>query len=154
MTTRLSESDARTALRDHLREKAALARARHGSLSGEALVRAVLADPDLLRYPTSLSFDAAPLRPGEFACALPLAEHPGAGYTIFVHPCFRDRPDLLPALVAYHVPPINYADMASPDDCEHFGAALLGMNTDDYYRLLCDLADAVPAPPSPGAPPA
>ena len=143
---RPTEQDGRIALRDHLLDKAAQARARlGGEVDGVAILR-ILDDKAVVRYPTGVRFDAGGLRPGEFAHACPLGEHPRDGFCIFVHPCFHARPETWAALIAYHLPPINYGDIVTPEDCEQFGAALLGMDPDTYYRTLCTLADSIPAP--------
>ncbi len=146
MERRLTEQDGRTALRDHVVEKAAVARARYGPMIDSDAICRVLDDREIVRYPTGLRFDAGPLRAGEFAYAAPLGEHPRQGYCLFVHPWFEPRKDRWAPLIAYHIPPINYGDIAAEDDCEAFGAALLGMEQEEYYRLLCELADSIPAP--------
>jgi hypothetical protein len=47
--------------------------------------------------------------------------------------------------VAYFIPLINYGDIVTDDLCLRYGAALLGMSPDDYYRRICDLAEKVGA---------
>jgi hypothetical protein len=144
MDTKLTERDGRRALRDHLLDKAAAARERHGPvIDGPAMMR-LLDDRSLVRYPVGVRFDSAPLQPGEFAFAAPLGERPEEGFCLFIHPAFEHRPDLWPALIAYHLPPINYGEIADTDDCEQFGAALTGATTEEYYALLCALSDSLP----------
>jgi hypothetical protein len=99
-----------------------------------------------VRFPTALAFDAARLQPGEFAWAAPRGERPAQGFTLFVHPHFEQRPEALPALIAYHVPSINYLDVVTGREAELFGAALLGLEIDDYYQRICALADELGAP--------
>ncbi len=65
-------------------------------------------------------------------------------YVIVVHEQFKERFDVLPALVLYHLVTVNYGDMATSDDAEVFGSTVLGMERDEYYSLLCDLADQLP----------
>ena len=143
MAIKLTESDAKLALRDHLAEKARTARAKHGFYIDFGTITKILSDSTLVRYPTGIRFDASSLVPGEFAAAVPLGDHPSKGFCIFIHPSLQNRQDLLPYVIAYHIPPINYADMASPEDCECFGATLLGITEDDYYNTLCDIADSL-----------
>jgi hypothetical protein len=38
---------------------------------------------------------------------------------------------------------VNYGPFASPDDAETFGAAALGLDKDEYYARLCELADQI-----------
>jgi hypothetical protein len=140
------ERDGRMALSGHVADKATAARLRYGqSIDSEAIAR-MLADREVVRYPAAVVFDEAPLEPGEFAYARPFGDHPAEGFQLVVHPCFRDRPETWPLLIAYHIPTINYGDIATSEDCELYGATLLGMDRDEYYRRLCTLADEVPPP--------
>lgn len=144
MAHRLTEHDGRVALRDHILERTAAARARYGPLIDDAAIMRILDDREIVRYPLGVRFDAAPLQPGEFAFAMPVGEHPREGFCLFIHPSFEQRRDLWPRLIAYHIPPVNYGDIADAEDCELFGASLLGLTTDSYYEALCDLADTLP----------
>lgn len=138
-----SEDEGKRALRDHVLDRARVARAKHGpSISAEIMLR-LLSDPEVVRYPVSIRFDALGLQPGEFAHAEPIGKHPRDGFTLFVHPSLQARPEILPLVMAYHVPPINYGDIAEPEDCEAFGAALLNLPVAEYYRRLCEIADSL-----------
>jgi len=141
----LTEADGYEALRAHLVQKALAARARHGPEIDAAAIRRVLADPEVVRFPTEIAFSSSALLPGEFACPLPKGEHPKDGFTLAVHELFATRPDALPYLVAYHIPSINYLDVVTNREAELFGAALLGLEVDEYYRRVCALADELPA---------
>jgi hypothetical protein len=107
-------------------------------------IRLVLADGEIVRYPTRLVFDAIGLLPGEFGHAAQLGEHPKDGFELRLHPWFESRRDLWALLIAYHLPSINYGDIVAPEDCEHFGATLLGLDVERYYEALCELADSIP----------
>lgn len=104
----------------------------------------ILGDPEFVRFPVGVRFDDEALLNGEFAYAAALGKRPSEGFCLFVHPCFEAREEVLPLLVAYHVPAINYLDIATNKEAELFGATLLGMRVDDYYEQLCDLADSMP----------
>jgi len=148
----VTAEDGRAALRGHLVDKAHAARERHPVLHTPAGVEALLADRQVVRFPVSLTWSAAELLPGEFAWPRPRGERLADGYDLIVHPCFRDRPAVLSMLVAYHVPGMNYLDVAGREEAEIFGAALHGLSVDDYYRKLCALVDGMPAPRVAGAP--
>lgn len=148
MGQKLTEHDGRRALRDHLMEKAAAARAAYGPVVGVAQVLKMLEDREVVRYPVRVCFEGGGLLEGEFAYAAPLGEHPRDGFCLFVHPALEGQPALLPLLVAYHIPSINYGDIAAAEDCEAFGAELLGMDIDAYYDVLCDAADHLPPCPT------
>ena len=64
-----------------------------------------------------------------------------------MHPHFaepqRCNPD---SWSAYHVVSINYLDVATHEEAELFGAALHGLEIDDYYERVCTLADELGAP--------
>lgn len=154
MDRRPTEEDGRLALRGHIRERAAMARARHGPRIDDAAILRILDDREVVRYPLGVRFDAAPLLPGEFAHAVALGEHPREGFCLFVHPAFEGRRDLWPLLFAYHIPPVNYGDIATAEDCELFGAVLLGIDQDEYYEALCRLSDSIGAGGAPQTGPA
>jgi len=135
---------AREAFRAHLVAKATAARSKYGPDIDADAIRRMLQDSQVVRYPTTIEFDAAALQAPEFAHAQPLGFHPGDGYCLFVHPCFSQEPRSLPPLVAYHIPSINYGGIAEAEHAELFGATLLGLEVDAYYRALCELADSMP----------
>lgn len=142
---RPNESEGRAALHEHLVDKAVSARLRHGLLVDAEAIQRILRDPETVRYPVTLVFDAAPLEPGEFAYPQPRGDHPSQGFRLAIHPFFRTRPDVWAMLVAYHIPTINYGEVAGPAEAELFGSALVGMEREEYYRSLCELADALAA---------
>jgi len=144
MAERLSEEDGRIALREHVVEKAMDARLRHGLyIDAEQMVR-VLDDRAVVRYPVGIRFDAEGLEAGEFAWPMPLGDSPSKGFCLFIHPCFEDQPDAWPLLIAYHIPTINYGEIATHEEAELFGATLLGLEQDEYYKALCELTDSIP----------
>ena len=109
----------------------------------------MLADADIVRFPTQLQFSADALRPGEFGHAQPSPQGPKGGFTLWVHSALEERVDLLPLLVGYHVPSINYLDIAGPQEAEIFGATLCGMEVEAYYQRLCEIVDGLPGPRAP-----
>lgn len=131
------------AFAEHLRRKATEARLRYGLyIDAQAIVR-MLDDRAVVRYPASVLFDSTALLPGEFAYARPLGFHPSDGFCLLIHPRYESQPDLWPLLFAYHIPSINYGDLAEPEHAELFGATLLGLEVETYYDALCELADGV-----------
>lgn len=142
---KLTEADGKRALQDHVADKAMQARLKYGLYIDADAIVAMLDDPEVVRYPTGFRFDAEALLPGEFAHAQPCGEHPSEGFCIFIHPWFEQMPDAWPMLIAYHVPTINYGDIATADDAELFGATLLGLEVNAYYDALCELVDSMPA---------
>ncbi len=141
---KLTENDGYEALREHVLERALAARAAHGPDFDRVALEGLLADPKVMRFPTRLTFAAEGLLDGEFAWARALGAQPQDGYEIVVHPQFENRPEALPALVAYHIVSVNYLDVATAAEAELYGAALLGLEIDDYYGKVCALADELP----------
>ena len=150
---RPTEEDGKQSLVEHAAAKAWEARQiyaadRPTGLSLDAL-DAVLEDRHFVRYPVRLHFDATPLQSGEFAIALPEQnDNPADGYILTVHPSFEGDASILPMLVAYHLVCVNYGEIAGSEAAEAFGAALMGMEVDDYYLELCKIADSLSACPS------
>jgi hypothetical protein len=143
MSNAPTESDGKRALRDHAIERARLARHRHGPTFDSGSILRLLDDREFVRYPVGIRYDATGLQRGEFGHAEPLADHPRGGFCLFLHPALESLPELLPLAIAYHIPPVNYGDITEAEDCEAFGATLLGMDTDEYYSRLCALADSL-----------
>ena len=82
----------------------------------------------------------------EFAVLEPLGDHPRDGFCLSIHPALAGDDELLPLLIAYYIPSVNYGDVAGHTEAELFGSTLLGLDTEAYYRVLCAVADAMPDP--------
>ncbi len=145
MAKRLTEDDGRRALRDHVLERARVARLRYGPAVDAAAIMKMLDDREIVRFAVGIRFDTGGLEKGEFAQVHPLADHPSGGFCLYIHPALQDRTDLLPAIIAYYIPAVNYGDITEPEDCEAFGASLLGIGEETYYEMLCGIADELPA---------
>jgi hypothetical protein len=105
----------------------------------------ILGDRSVVRYPCEVVFEADPLLDGEFAYPKPNGQDPAHGFTIYVHPQFRDQLEWVPHLVLYQLVRVNYGEFASAEDAETFGASALGLSRDEYYAILCRLADGLQA---------
>ena len=136
--------DGSVALHDHLMTVAATARERYGPDMDFAAIVQILDDREIVRYPVSLVFDEAPLQAGEFAFPEPNGCHPSEGFTLFLHPQFEGKLEVLPMLIGYQLVRINYGDVASHEEAEIFGSALCAMDCDAYYEKICGLADSIP----------
>lgn len=144
---RPSAEEAQQSLRDHVVGKATEARLRRGGFIDRAVMMHLLEDRSVVRYPVGVRFDAEPLRPGEFACLESLGERPSDGFCLFIHPMFETVDDLLPLLIAYYIPSVNYGDVATHVEAELFGSTLLGIEIEEYYTILCSVADTVSGAP-------
>ena len=143
MSRQLTADDARQSLATHVADKGQQVYLKYGpDLSWNKLLE-LLEDRTLVRYPTEIAFDATPLQPGEFASAVAKTDNPEDGYTIYVHPYFSLDPKRVAALVLYHLVVVNYGDMATAEEAEIFGAAALGVMTDEYYNTVCEAADQI-----------
>ena len=144
MSPRPAASDARQSLNAHVAAKGAEIRAKYGPDIGWKKLLQILGNRSCVRYPCEIVFSAGSLEPGEFAHPVPKGARPEDGFTMFVHPRFETGRDQLPALVFYQLVAVNYGQFASPDDAIAFGAGALGLAEDDYYRIVCELADQLP----------
>ena len=147
MNHRPTAEEAQQSLRDHVVTKAIDARmARAGKIDRVTMMR-MLEDRAVVRYPVGVRFDAEPLQPGEFACLESLGDHPRDGFCLYVHPMFENVDELIPLLVAYYIPSMNYGEVVSHVEAEMFGSTLLGIDVDEYYTILCSVADTVKSLP-------
>jgi hypothetical protein len=147
-----SARDARQSLNASAAAIGAVIYEKYGPRIGWTQLLQILADRSCARYPCEVVFDATPLQAGEFAHPVPKGDDPVEGFTIYVHPWFMMQLEQVPLLVLYQLVLVNYGAFASPDDAETFGAAALGLAKEDYYRLLCHLADELEQTASPGGP--
>ena len=144
MTTQLTADDFRESLNAHVHAKGLEIHAKYGACIDWPHLQQILTDRSVVRYDCQIVFSAEPLLPGEFAYAKPNSDHPTDGFTLYVHPQFQLQTDYLPHLVLYQLVRVNYGDFASADDAETFGANALGLSRDEYYEILCRLADQLP----------
>ena len=143
MATQLTADDAKQSLTAHVAIKGAEIREKFGPHIGWRELRSILEDRACVRYPCEVVFDAGPLAPGEFAHPVAKGQSPEDGFTMFVHPYFMTQLDRVPHLVLYQLVLVNYGEFASAKDAEVFGASALGISKDDYYDVLCEMADEI-----------
>lgn len=133
-------------LLEHVVAQAEVARARHGPLTPERL-DALLRDPACVRHPVRLVHEFGEMAPHQFAQpGHDWRDATGRGRVLYLRPVLRDRPDLVLLAVAYTIPVINYGDVTTDEHCLAYGAALLGLEREEFYRRVCALADFVGAP--------
>ncbi len=132
-------------LQAHLLAQAVVARQKHGPITADRL-EGLLHDPDCLRHPVRLVFEFGEMAMHQFAQPdVDWRKSEQDGSVLYLRPMLRDRPELLPLAVAYMIPLINYGEIISDEHCLLYGAALLGMSEEEYYRQLCAMADVVGA---------
>ncbi len=136
-------------LRQRLLEQATLAHQKHAPLT-PANLEALLADPACTRYPTRLVFEFGEMARHQFADIDLDYDCPEEDRRVlFLRPNLRDRPDLAALAVAYMLPVINYGDVINDELCRLFGATLLGLMEEEFYRQICALADFAGCAPAP-----
>ena len=143
MNDRPRLGEARQSLAAHVAARGAEIREKYGPRIGWAELQRMLADRECTRYPCELAFDAEPLLPGELAYPVPLGERPEQGFRLCVHPYFSIDPARVPEIALYQLVLVNYGVFAAPEDAESFGAAILGISREEYYRRLCAMADEI-----------
>jgi hypothetical protein len=132
-------------LREHLLAQAVVAHQKHGPVTFEKL-DALLHDPDCLRYPVRLVYDFGEMAMHQFA--QPDVDHRNreqSGQVLYLRPILRERPEQVVLAVAYMIPLINYGRVVSDELCLAYGATLLGIMEEEFYRDVCALADLVGA---------
>lgn len=134
-------------LRDHLLAQAVVAHQKHGPITADKL-DALLHDPECLRHPVRLVFEFGEMAMHQFAQPdIDWRNTDQDGRVLYLRPSLRERPDLLPLAVAYMIPLINYGAIISDEHCLLYGATLMGMMEDEFYRAICALADWTGAEP-------
>jgi hypothetical protein len=146
MAIQLTAEDARQSLNGHVAAKGREIHEIYGPRIGWKELLRILEDRACVRYPCEIVFDAGPLEPGEFAHPVARGERPENGFTMHVHPFFMTQLEHVSGLVLYQLVLVNYGEFASADDAETFGAAALGISRNEYYQILCGLADQVGDP--------
>jgi hypothetical protein len=150
-TRRLTIEDGQKALLHHIVEKGIALREKYGHCIDFDTLQKILKDGEFVRYPTRVEFKSRCVEPGFFAFTEQVsADDPTQGFVIYVHEHFKNRINDVPVLVLYHLVAVNYDAVATSEEAELFGATALGMKKEDYYRLLCALADQIPCPSAPG----
>jgi hypothetical protein len=133
-----SEEHARQVLRDHITMVAKRSVEKHGHATNMRVMELVLADRDVIRRDVSWKFETALLQAGEFAVAVPSEE----GYVIAVHEDFKTKQKVLPVIIAYHLATVNYGEhVIEAEEAELFGASLLGLEVDDFYNEMFQIAE-------------
>ncbi len=151
MATQLTAAAAKQSLNDHVAAKGAEICEKYGPQIGWSQLQAILQDRACVRYPCELVFDSARLNPGEFAHPEPKGDMPEEGFILFVHPVYMTQLGLVPYLALYQLVAVNYGEFASADDAETFAAQALGVPREEYYLILCGLADQLGAGIDPGS---
>jgi len=132
------------ALLAHLVSKACEARDAYGGIHAGNL-EALLQDRRFVRHPTRIVYERGEMAAHQFAHAAPDWREEG-GWIIHLLPALRTMPGLAPHAAAYMIPVINYGeDVVDDEHCLAYGAALLAVGVEEYYDLLCRLADEVGA---------
>jgi len=137
----LTAEDARQSLNAHVASRGVEIFEKYGPNIGWKELLQILQDRACVRYPCEIVFDSTPLGPGEFAQPVQKGDLPEQGFTMFVHPYFMTQLERVPLLALYQLVVINYGEFASADDAEIFGANALGLNRENYYQTLCEMAD-------------
>ena len=143
MAQKLTLQDGQEAMIAHATAKGQEIRSLYGPKITAEVLSEILRNETCTRYPTRLVFDSVGIPEGTFGAASLVGKDPEEGYRLFIHPHFQNRPEALPALVLYQLVTVNYGDFATAETAEAFASAALGMNREDYYTLVCRLADEV-----------
>lgn len=143
MPTQLTSEDFKQSLTARVAAKGEELREKYGPHIGWKELCRILDDRAFCRYPCEVVFDASQLQPGEFAHPIQNGALPDDGFAMHVHPVFMTELERVPYLVLYQLVLVNYGEFASTEDAETFGASALGISKEDYYNVLCQLADQI-----------
>lgn len=141
MRTQPTAQDAKDSLNAHVAAKGEEICRKYGPRLGWRELQRLLQDRACVRYPCEVAFDGKELLAGECAHPVSLGERPEDGFILYVHPLFMTQLNRVPYLVLYQLVLVNYGEFAATEDAEVFGANALGISRDEYYAVLCELAD-------------
>lgn len=110
----------------------------------------IFQDRGCVFYPVKMVYDADPLKDGEFAYMHQVDRDKNKGFMLYMHPKFKDRPEELPFLVAYHLAVVNFGEEVDSDVAEALGAALMKMEVDPYYDKINALYESLSRKPGCG----
>jgi hypothetical protein len=147
MREKLTVEQGRKAFAHHVTERALALREKYGNFLDYEAIQMLLNDRDFVRYPTRVEFDSSKIDPGFFAAVEPVDGSPANEHIIFLHEYFRRRPGDIANALLYQLVVVNYGDIATREEAELFGATALGMEQEEYYQLLCHLADQIQPSP-------
>ena len=153
-----TQQELRESMNLHLRQKAQEIIDKYGSAITFSVLQDILQDRKFVRYPVNIIYDSARIEAGLFIKTEMMLSDQGhqtdedseyvkpieRSYDFIVHEYFEGQPDKLLPLILYHLPTVNYGDIATYEDAEVFASALMQMEQDNYYQLVCDLTDAIP----------
>ncbi len=141
----------------HLRQKAQEIIDKYGAINSLSVLFDVMSDRKFVRYPINIIYDSSSIDDGLFIAtemnlSTQLSQSEDSdyikptdrSYDFYVHECFEGQQEKLLPLIMYHLTTVNYGDIATYEDSEVFASALMQMTQDDYYELVCDLADSIP----------
>jgi hypothetical protein len=118
----------------------------HGLPLTAKSLQAFLQDRSCVFHSVKVLFDEKPLKEGEYGYMHRVDADPSKGFVLFLHPDFKNREDLHPALIAYQLALVNFGKDVDPEVAESLGASLVGMEVEAYYQQLCELTDQLSTP--------
>jgi len=139
----ITPEGARQAMIAHAAATGAAIHDRLGGAPDYARLVPLLEDPETVRFPVQVVFDAGPLQGEEVAYPLPVDGRAANGYTMYVHPALAGRTTDTVAAILYGLVVVNYGEAATGEVGEAFGAAVLGLDREAYYRTMCRIVDRV-----------
>ena len=119
----------------------------HGLPLSSDAYQQVLQDRGCVFHPVKMVFDADPLKEGEFAYMHQVDKDRNKGFMLYMHPYFKNRPNDLPYLVAYHLAIVNFPEEPTAEVAEHFGAALMSLEVESYYDKVNQLYESILSKP-------
>lgn len=140
-----TQEESEQSLNAHVVNKALDARRAYRRDVEQGDLSALLKDLKFVRFPVSVAFDLEPLKSGELAFPHQKTDSPSDGFVLYIHPGFKNKPQVHSLIIAYYLVVINYGEIVTNEHAEIFGSTLLGMNREEYYQKLCHLADSTVA---------
>ena len=130
----------REGLKNHILFVADKGRSKYGDISSLSTLQKFLQDPDVVRYATTLVFDADKLEKGTLLSLKPAGED-GEEFCIYLHPLLQKREHDAIQVALSSVVSINYGKIAKEYEAELFASQMLGITEENYHSRMESLKD-------------
>lgn len=122
----------REGLRGHVEMVAERGRVKHPSLESLLELKKLITDPEIVRFPVSISFTGE----AEAVSLEADSETQEESYIITLNNNLKEREADAVMLALYVIVNINYGKIAKKEEAQSFGSILLGISRKDYNNKI------------------
>lgn len=128
----------REGLKNHIFFVAEKGKSKYGKISSLDTLQEFLQDPDVVRYPTTFTFDTDKLEKGTLVSLKPVGDD-GDQFCIYLHPLLQNREEDAIHAALSTIVSVNYGKIAKEYEAELFASQILGITEEDYHLRMKSL---------------